>query len=42
MDIFKSKRLDHLKYEIRGPVYDKALALQNQGYKITSLNIFVM
>ena len=39
MDILKSKRLDHLKYEIRGPVYDKALALQNQGYKITSLNI---
>ena len=39
MDILKSKRLDHLKYEIRGPVYDKAIALQNQGYKITSLNI---
>ena len=39
MDILKSKRLDHLKYEIRGPVYDKALSLQNQGYKITSLNI---
>ncbi|RXK52234.1 pyridoxal phosphate-dependent aminotransferase [Aquirufa rosea] len=39
MDILKSKRLEHLKYEIRGPVYDKALALQNQGYKITSLNI---
>ena len=39
MDIYKSKRLDNLKYEIRGPVYEKALALQNQGYKITSLNI---
>ncbi|MCZ2480247.1 pyridoxal phosphate-dependent aminotransferase [Aquirufa nivalisilvae] len=39
MDILKSSRLEHLKYEIRGPVYDKALALQNQGYKITSLNI---
>ncbi len=39
MDIFKSKRLDNLKYEIRGPVYEKALVLQNQGYKITSLNI---
>lgn len=39
MDILKSRRLEHLKYEIRGPVYDKALALQNQGYKITSLNI---
>jgi alanine-synthesizing transaminase len=39
MEIHKSKRLDHLKYENRGPVYEKALALQNQGYKITSLNI---
>lgn len=39
MEIHKSKRLDHLKYEIRGPVYEKALMLQNQGYKITSLNI---
>jgi alanine-synthesizing transaminase len=39
MEILKSKRLEHLKYEIRGPVYEKALALQNQGYKITSLNI---
>lgn len=39
MEIHKSKRLDNLKYEIRGPVYEKALILQNQGYKITSLNI---
>lgn len=39
MEILKSKRLEHLKYEIRGPVYERALALQNQGYKITSLNI---
>ncbi len=39
MDIYKSSRLDNLKYEIRGPVYEKAVALQNQGYKITSLNI---
>jgi alanine-synthesizing transaminase len=39
MEILKSRRLEHLKYEIRGPVYEKALALQNQGYKITSLNI---
>lgn len=39
MDIYKSKRLDNLKYEIRGPVYEKAIVLQNQGYKITSLNI---
>ena len=33
MDIYKSKRLDNLKYEIRGPVYEKALVLQNQGVK---------
>lgn len=39
MEIHKSKRLDNLKYEIRGPIYEKALLLQNQGYKITSLNI---
>jgi alanine-synthesizing transaminase len=39
MEILKSRRLEHLKYEIRGPVYEKALTLQNQGYKITSLNI---
>ncbi|MBP6386355.1 MAG: pyridoxal phosphate-dependent aminotransferase [Pseudarcicella sp.] len=39
MDILKSSRLDSLRYDIRGPVYEKALQLQSQGYKITSLNI---
>jgi alanine-synthesizing transaminase len=39
MQFTKSKRLDELRYDIRGPVYDKALQLQSQGYKITSLNI---
>ena len=39
MDILKSSRLDSLRYDIRGPVYEKALQLQREGYKITSLNI---
>ncbi len=39
MDILKSSRLDSLRYDIRGPVYEKSLQLQREGYKITSLNI---
>jgi alanine-synthesizing transaminase len=39
MQFTKSKRLDELRYDIRGPVYDRALQLQSQGFKITSLNI---
>ncbi|MFM1913242.1 MAG: Valine--pyruvate transaminase [Bacteroidota bacterium] len=39
MEFLKSSRLDSLKYEIRGPVYDKAQSLIAQGYKIISLNI---
>lgn len=39
MEILKSERLEHLKYDIRGPVYEKALELESQGYKIISLNI---
>lgn len=39
MDIRKSDRLTHLKYDIRGPVYEKSLELESQGYKIISLNI---
>ncbi len=35
----KSQRLENLHYEIRGPVYERALYLQQQGYKITNLNI---
>ncbi|QJD80652.1 pyridoxal phosphate-dependent aminotransferase [Spirosoma rhododendri] len=38
-EIRKSERLTHLKYDIRGPVYEKALELESQGYKIISLNI---
>ena len=39
MEILKSNRLNTLKYDIRGPVYEKALELEGQGYKIISLNI---
>lgn len=39
MEILKSERLNSLKYDIRGPVYEKALELESQGYKIISLNI---
>ena len=39
MEILKSSRLDSLRYDIRGPVYEKSLQLQREGYKITSLNI---
>lgn len=39
MEIRRSERLTHLKYDIRGPVYEKALELESQGYKIISLNI---
>jgi alanine-synthesizing transaminase len=35
----KSERLEALRYEIRGPVYERALQLQQQGYKILPLNI---
>jgi alanine-synthesizing transaminase len=39
MTFKKSDRLQSLRYEIRGPVYDKALELESQGYKIMKLNI---
>lgn len=39
MAFYKSTRLDNLRYEIRGPVYEKALELESQGYKILKLNI---
>ncbi len=39
MEILKSTRLESLQYDIRGPVYEKSLELESQGYKIISLNI---
>lgn len=35
----KSNKLDHVFYDIRGPVYDKAQELEMQGYKLIKLNI---
>ncbi len=35
----KSNKLDHVFYDIRGPVYEKAQELEMQGYKIIKLNI---
>lgn len=35
----KSNRLESLRYEIRGPVYERALQLQREGFKIINLNI---
>jgi len=37
--IQKSNRLQNVFYEIRGPIFEKALELELQGYKITRLNI---
>jgi len=39
MNIEKSNRLAHLRYDIRGPIYEKSLELESQGYKIINLNI---
>ncbi len=39
MNYEKSERLNALRYEIRGPVYERALQLTQQGFKITNLNI---
>ncbi|KAB7730182.1 aminotransferase class I/II-fold pyridoxal phosphate-dependent enzyme [Rudanella paleaurantiibacter] len=39
MEILKSQRLNNLRYDIRGPVYEKSLELESQGYKIINLNI---
>ncbi|WP_205501865.1 pyridoxal phosphate-dependent aminotransferase [Rufibacter psychrotolerans] len=37
--IQKSTRLDNVFYEIRGPIFEKAMELERQGYRITRLNI---
>ena len=35
----QSHRLDHVQYDIRGPVMDEAMRLERQGEKIIKLNI---
>ncbi len=37
--INKSKKLEHVCYDIRGPVLEEALRMEKQGYIITKLNI---
>ncbi|WP_210486442.1 pyridoxal phosphate-dependent aminotransferase [Rufibacter aurantiacus] len=37
--IQKSTRLDNVFYEIRGPIFEKAVDLEKEGYRITRLNI---
>ena len=39
MTFKKSTRLETLRYDIRGPVYEKALKMQAAGQKIINLNI---
>lgn len=37
--ILKSSKLDHILYDIRGPITDRARDLERAGHKITKLNI---
>jgi alanine-synthesizing transaminase len=39
MEFKKSQRLENIKYAIRGPVFEKAHAMQNAGIDIINLNI---
>lgn len=39
MEYKKSERLDNLSYAIRGPIFDKAQALEAAGHNIINLNI---
>lgn len=39
MNYLKSERLNNLSYAIRGPIFDKAQALEAAGHKIINLNI---
>ncbi|MGN1081710.1 MAG: aminotransferase, partial [Acutalibacteraceae bacterium] len=37
--IFKSEKMDNVKYEIRGPVLEEAMLLERSGVEIIKLNI---
>lgn len=39
MEYLKSERLNNLSYAIRGPIFDRAQALEAAGHKIINLNI---
>jgi len=38
-ELLKSEKLDDVLYEIRGPVLDEALKLEEEGYRVTKLNV---
>ena len=38
----KSRKLDNVCYDIRGPVMDEALRMQEEGMKILKLNIGIL
>lgn len=38
-ELLKSEKLDDVLYEIRGPVLDEALRLEEEGYRVTKLNV---
>ena len=35
----KSSKLDHVLYDVRGPVVDEAARMETEGYQILKLNI---
>ena len=37
--IQRSSRLDRVSYELQGPLYEKAQALEEKGHKVTKLNL---
>ena len=38
-DIYKSSKLNHVAYDVRGPVLDRASEMERQGIEILKLNI---
>ena len=41
-DIKQSDKLEHVLYDIRGPVLEEAKRLEEQGHRITKLNIGIV
>ena len=39
MQIMKSHKLKHVRYDIRGPVLAAARRLEDQGFRVAKLNI---
>ena len=38
-DFLKSDKLEHVKYDVRGPIVDEAARMEEEGHKILKLNI---